>query len=258
MQKMDQELPDFSEGIESHVVFDNVTIPEHTSNAEYNLATLAWRSLIPEGLTVKGIIPHTTKDGRIIAESLLSTSHDLCEYDPARKRLRVLRYSCDSTMNGRKSVDSLMQELGALPTLRTEFPVIVDETLARSRGQKIYTSVDEALKDVHIHPEARHYATAVFFGVPKRRIDEDKLESIFTSCLTPDERKPITELVHRFNEEGYTYLSSSESIFGGGHSFTKLNSLANSLMGNGKDVAGVLRSFENELKSKGLSLEVRF
>jgi S-adenosylmethionine/arginine decarboxylase-like enzyme len=239
----------FARGFDHYVKYNGVYIPEREiPEMEY----LARRTLRRDKFGVYGSISFRRKDGKFIGGNLLSTSHDFFIYDPAKRTLERVLNTCDEQKSGIRTFNAFDQEIlqryKGVQVARTQHKVFTKKELIAQT--ELFPSVKEALAQVPLSPTAENHVLCVFYDLPPEKIDEDKLETIMTGALKPDERKPTTELVHRFEGQGYTIMHISESLIAGKHSFIEYGSLVVGLIGKEEDIKESLLSLERRLGSK--------
>ncbi len=245
---MSKQYP-YSKGFQQYVEYDGLLIPEK----DYpKIEILARNTLRKNEFGVHGNIVHTRKNGIHNVAHLLTTSEDFTEINPINRTLKRSLVTCDDTKDGFKTFDafikSMKQIYGVTPTHRESQAVMTKKEFVPK--EQLYSSVSSAIRAVPLSKTKDNYVVCVFFDIPKKKIDEDMLETIITGSLEPDKRKPTTELVHRFDGMGYTLIGVYKNLKAAKHSFMEYNSLLATFIGPAKSILPAMFSLEKRLHSR--------
>ncbi len=250
---MNQELDErFSIGNEIYARFSGIEL----SKPKTRLNKISLNSLYANNFEILGSSIYPSVEDELMLVYLLSESHLMVLYDQKTKEMFFALYTCSPEKDGRKTFDYFKKKMKKEPDWQSDSKAIVKKEVSL-KEEKGYSSIHEAVEDLKLNPEDENYLSCVFYDIPEKNIDENKLEQIITKAVNVANPKPTTELVHRFDGQGYTYLHKSRRLFGGGHSYPGLKSFHQSVFGKVKHIVPVLASLEKTLESETRYLTLR-
>ena len=234
----------FSKGTQFCSKFRGVVLPD---DGGMSLNDLNLRSLYKNGFRVLSSWNHPRGDGKQLFSYLLQESHKFMVYDPKKGKLFDATYSCSPEKTGEKTFEELKKEIKTEPYFVEKTHPLVSK--AKVSPEQFFKSVAEAFEKLKLSKDRDHYISCVFFDIPQKKMGEESWEAILTKALRAATIKPITETVHVFPGQGYTYMHQS-NIFLALHSYPELESVHMSIFGTVDEIMPVLAEVESKIYSK--------
>ncbi|MBN2421227.1 hypothetical protein JXB27_03030 [Candidatus Woesearchaeota archaeon] len=151
---------------------------------------------------------HREKDNLYVILSLFKESHQLHRLDLKNKLLATSTYTCSDVKNADKVYEYLEKAYGK-PIWKRNLPAIVNLEISKKQ-EKVCSSIEESISFIHPHQEERAAIACVFYHpIPGIMDKENKLEPILTKIFTKGDPEPLTEGIHRFKDQGYSYTHIS-------------------------------------------------
>ncbi|HVM33484.1 MAG TPA: hypothetical protein VMU88_10145 [bacterium] len=241
----------YAKGTGLFSVYENVEFPSDPVKRCQALMELGTETLLANHFNILNFVPFPAvgevgeKD--ILKYSwMLSESHRVLMYDPAKRRLIDELYTCSPEKDGAIMQEKTNKRLGKPRKSVSLHEIVSKEMALKEEPDKLFKAVEAASRKLRLAPDENYCVSAVFFDIPDRKLEEDSLEVMLTQALNKDDQKPVIESACRYDPQGYTYLHQSPKHFAGLHSYPgTLKSAHLSLIGSGNAVVSVLEDVED-------------
>lgn len=241
----------YAKGTGIFSIYEKVDLPADMKKRCLALLDLGNETLLANDFNILDFLPYpglgnVAPDEPLQYSWILSESHRVLIYNPKTKRLIDELYTCSPEKDGRVMFERTNKILGK-PRKSVLLNEIVSKEMAlQEEPDKLFHSVENASKRLHLDLDSNYCISGVFFDIPDSKLDEDSLEDMLTKALNKDDQKPVIESACRYDPQGYTYIHQSPKHFAGLHSYPgKLKSAHLSLIGTGRAVVSVLTDFED-------------